>query len=196
MSWLCTVSADLFINKPLGLAPQGIELKRAHLYDINPVGLSGMAGSAAIALAAHFGVFGATLASLSTYLTLTTFLITPAIAIATKGRYYLARKPRREWQNLATVTCSICEHAFEPEDMAWCPAYAAPICSLCCSLDSRCHDMCKPNAHLNAQVQALVEKTLPAVLTEKLGTRLGRYGVSVFLSISGIGVILAVIAYQ
>src|SRR5207244_5535106 len=38
MAWLCTISADLFVNKPLGLAPPGIEFKRAHLYDINPVG--------------------------------------------------------------------------------------------------------------------------------------------------------------
>ncbi len=38
MAWLCSISADLFVNKPLGLAP-GIEFKRAHLYDINPVGL-------------------------------------------------------------------------------------------------------------------------------------------------------------
>src|SRR5690606_40942717 len=62
-------------------------------------------------------------------------------------KYYLARKPRKAWQSRPSVTCSICEHPFEPEDMAWCPAYAAPICSLCCSLDARCHDMCKPHAH-------------------------------------------------
>ncbi len=58
MAWLCTISADLFINKPLGLAPPGIEFKRAHLYDINPVGVGAMALSATIALAAHFGLFG------------------------------------------------------------------------------------------------------------------------------------------
>lgn len=28
--------------------------------------------------------------------------------------------------------------------MAHCPVYDGPICSLCCSLDSRCHDRCKP----------------------------------------------------
>ncbi|MGO7465412.1 hypothetical protein ACCS53_39670, partial [Rhizobium ruizarguesonis] len=42
MAWLCTISADLFLNKPLGLAPPGIEFKRAHLSDINPVGLGAM----------------------------------------------------------------------------------------------------------------------------------------------------------
>ena len=56
MAWLCTISADLFINKPLGLAPPGIEFKRAHLYDINPVGVGAHdAIAAAMALVAHFG---------------------------------------------------------------------------------------------------------------------------------------------
>ena len=38
ISWMMAVVADLVINKPLGLSPPGIEFKRAHLYDINPVG--------------------------------------------------------------------------------------------------------------------------------------------------------------
>jgi signal transduction histidine kinase/FixJ family two-component response regulator len=196
MAWLCTISADLFINKPLGLSPEGIEFKRAHLYDINPVGIGAMAGSAATALAAHFGLFGSVMASLSTYLTLVAFLLSPAIAIATRGRFYLARKSRQGWKSLGSITCSICEHPFEPEDMAWCPAYAAPICSLCCSLDSRCHDMCKPNAKLNAQVGAVARTILPQAVIAKLTTRLGRYAIATVFSISIIGIILAMIGYQ
>lgn len=196
MSWLCAISADLFLNKPLGLSPPGIEFKRAHLYDINPVGLGAMGGSAIIALAAHFGVFGSVMASLSTYLTLIAFLLSPALAFATKGKFYLARKPRHSWKNLTSITCSICEHPFEPEDMAWCPAYAAPICSLCCSLDSRCHDMCKPRAKLNAQVGAVAKTVLPQTVVASLTTRLGRYATAALLSISVIGVILSMIAYQ
>ena len=40
---MMAVVADLVINKPLGLSPPGIEFKRAHLYDINPVGVGAMA---------------------------------------------------------------------------------------------------------------------------------------------------------
>jgi purine-cytosine permease-like protein len=43
ISWMAAVVADLVINKPLGLAPKGIEFKRSHLYDINPVGEIGRA---------------------------------------------------------------------------------------------------------------------------------------------------------
>ena len=196
MAWLCTISADLFINKPLGLSPEGIEFKRAHLYDINPVGLGSMLGSASVALAAHFGLFGPLMASLATYITLIAFLLSPALAFATKGKFYLARKPRQSWKNLGSITCSICEHPFEHEDMAWCPAYAAPICSLCCSLDSRCHDMCKPHARLNTQIGTVARSFLPETVIARLTTRLGRYATTAILSISAIGTILGMIAYQ
>ncbi len=197
MAWLCTISADLFVNKPLGLSPPGIEFKRAHLYDINPVGLGAMAISATVALTAHFGAFGEIAASLAPYIALVVaFIASPLIAWGTDGKFYLARKPRRSWANRMDITCSICEHPFEPEDMAWCPAYAAPICSLCCSLDSRCHDMCKPKARFNAQVATVATTLLPRTVTEKLATRLGRYAISAVLSIAGIGLILAMIAHQ
>ncbi|MCP8883684.1 ATP-binding protein [Devosia sp. XJ19-1] len=196
MAWLCTISADLFINKPLGLAPPGIEFKRAHLYDINPVGVGSMLISATIALVAHFGVFGEMAASLAPYIALVVcFIASPTIAWATKGKYYLARKPRKAWADKTSLTCSICEHPFEPEDMAWCPAYAAPICSLCCSLDARCHDMCKPHAHFRAQTHAVASSIMPQWVIGKLQTRLGRYGISMGMATAILGSILGLIYY-
>ncbi|MCO6185310.1 ATP-binding protein [Rhizobium sp. L1K21] len=194
-AWLCTISADLFINKPLGLAPPGIEFKRAHLYDINPVGTGSMLITAAIALAAHFGAFGPFAASMAIYIApVVAFIAAPTIAILTKGKYYLARKPRPQWKDLSSITCSICEHPFEPEDMAWCPAYAAPICSLCCSLDSRCHDLCKPKARLKYQVTEAAASVLPQSAIEKLSTRLGRYILTATTAIAALGIILWLVA--
>jgi signal transduction histidine kinase/ActR/RegA family two-component response regulator len=194
MAWLCTVSADLFVNKPLGLAPPGIEFKRAHLYDINPVGVGSMTLSGSLALAAHFGAFGETAAALAPYIVLfTAFVAAPAIAYATGGKYYLARKPRKAWAGSGTITCSICEHPFEPEDMAWCPAYAAPICSLCCSLDARCHDLCKPKANARAQAGAFMEGFLPRWMLQRLRTRLGRFGLAMGFAVALIGAILALV---
>jgi signal transduction histidine kinase/CheY-like chemotaxis protein/purine-cytosine permease-like protein len=196
MAWLCSISADLFVNKPLGLAPPGIEFKRAHLYDINPVGLGSMTISATVALVAHFGAFGEMAASLAPYIALVVaFIASPAIAWATKGKFYLARKPRQAWANEKSIVCSICEHPFEPEDMAWCPAYAAPICSLCCSLDARCHDMCKPHAHLKAQAHAVAATILPEWAVARLQTRLGRYGILAGISTLAIGALLGLIYY-
>ncbi|MBB5752345.1 hybrid sensor histidine kinase/response regulator [Prosthecomicrobium pneumaticum] len=176
VAWLGAIVADLAINKPLGLAPPGIEFKRAHLYDVNPVGTGAMGIAAAIALAASFGAFGVTAQALAPFVALGVALVTaPAIAYATKGRYYLARKPRAQWASMRTLTCSICEHDFEPEDMAYCPAYAGPICSLCCSLDARCHDLCKPHAKFETQVNGAIATLLPARLKERISPRLVRY---------------------
>ena len=59
ISWMMAVVADLVINKPLGLSPKGIEFRRAHLYDINPVGVGAMGAASLVSVAAYLGVFGA-----------------------------------------------------------------------------------------------------------------------------------------
>ncbi|MEP4031467.1 ATP-binding protein [Roseibium polysiphoniae] len=197
MAWLSAISADLFLNKPLGLSPPGIEFKRAHLYDINPVGTGAMTLAATLGILAYYGHFGEEAAALSTFLAMViAFIAAPAIAVATKGKFYLARKPRAHWQDESTITCSICENPFEPEDMAYCPAYQAPICSLCCSLDARCHDLCKPKARINHQLGVVAEHFLPEKTLAHLRTRLGRYGLTASFSIAAIGFVLWVIYNQ
>mgnify|MGYP006894103245 FL=1 len=152
VAWLGSLVADLIINKPLGLSPKHIEFKRAHLYDINPVGFGSMLIASVIGIVCHSGILGEIPQALSHFIALGTALLTaPAIAVATKGRYYLARptvdlqevvtnSQNMHEEKLATISCCICEHKFETEDMTHCPAYAGHICSLCCSLDARCHD--------------------------------------------------------
>jgi len=197
MAWLSAISADLFINKPLGLSPPGIEFKRAHLHDINPVGTGAMLLATVLSLAAHFGLFGEAAAALATFLAMAVaFVAAPAIAWATGGRFYLARKPRQSWQAKDQIACSICENPFEPEDMAYCPAYQAPICSLCCSLDARCHDSCKPKARVAHQVGTVAALVLPESVLATFRSRLGRYALTSFFSIAGIGLVLWVIYGQ
>ena len=59
--------------------------------------------------------------------------------------------------------------------MAYCPAYQGHICSLCCSLDARCQDLCKPHAKLSAQWSSLLRKLLPESVGHYLETGLGHY---------------------
>ena len=49
------------------------------------------------------------------------------------------------------VHCVVCEREYEAPDSAYCPAYQGRICSLCCTLDARCGDRCKPQASLAVQ---------------------------------------------
>ncbi len=197
IAWVGALVADLVVNKPLGLSPSYIEFKRAHLYDINPVGVGSMFIASAAAILCFSGLLGPTPQALSPFVAFgVAFVLAPAIAYVTKGRYYIARTPRDYTPVGSTVRCVICENPFEPEDMARCPAYAGPICSLCCSLDARCHDACKPHARATQQLGGAIETVLPAGVAAKLNSRLGHY-VVVLGAIGGLtALIFLLVDYQ
>src|SRR5581483_3293118 len=124
--------------------------------------------------------------ALSAFVALTVaFAAAPLIAWITDGRFYIARKPKKSWQNIEAIQCCICEHHFEPEDTTSCPAYAGPICSLCCSLDARCHDLCKPHARAQAQLAETLGKLLPRRVFARLNSQLGHY-LGVFVVSAGL----------
>jgi signal transduction histidine kinase/DNA-binding NarL/FixJ family response regulator len=196
-AWVGALVADLVVNKPLQLSPPQIEFKRAHLYDVNPVGVGAMTIAAAIAISAFCGLFGEIARAFAPFVALASaFVSAPLIAIATGGRYYIARKPRQSWAAATSIECCICGHSFDPEDMAFCPAYAGPICSLCCSLDSRCHDSCKPSARLSTQAATLLAAILPKPMAARLNSGLGRYLAVLAILAVVIGIILMVIFAQ
>ena len=156
IAWVGALVADLVINKPLGLSPKGVEFRRAYLYDFNPVGLGAMVLAVVLSVTAP----------------------TPGCWASTRppsrpsSRWARPWSPRRCWPGPrgAAITwrartprpgnparwCAarVCENQFESADMASCPAYGAPICSLCCSLESRCHDRCKTQSRAADQVRA------------------------------------------
>lgn len=193
-AWVGALAADLAINKPFGLSPPGIEFKRAHLYAVNPVGTGAMALAILTGFVAHAGWLGTQAVPFAPLLALVVAVAgAPAIALATGGRYYLARTPRTDWQGATEITCRVCEHPFEPEDMAQCPAYAGPICSLCCSLDARCGDLCKPHGRLEAQAQSVLARVAPARTAAWIGAPLGRYLALMLTLVAAIGLILGIV---
>ncbi|MFM2406713.1 MAG: hypothetical protein RL223_4593, partial [Pseudomonadota bacterium] len=207
IAWIMAVVADLVISKPLGLSPPGIEFRRAHLVDINPVGVGAMGVASVLSVAAHLGAFGPLAQAWSAMIAAgVAMLVAPLLAWATGGRFYLAPRTRaaRELQlrllgtpqgrpasavTLAAADahdgaplagrllrrCAVCEGEFEPEDMAACPAYGGLICSLCCTLDARCGDLCKPQARLSAQWQRLLQRLLPPSMAQQLDSGLAHY---------------------
>ncbi len=217
IAWMMAVVADLVINKPLGLSPKGIEFKRAHLYDINPVGVGAMTLASILSVTAHLGFLGELAQAFSALIALgTAFIAAPLIAWATKGRYYIARSSvppiavaaqnevptrNRHCERSAAIQevrghgsprfarddegilassislqrCVICEREYEAPDMAHCPAYQGAICSLCCTLDARCGDMCKPQASLSTQWSATLHWLLPRRLWSYLDNGLGYF---------------------
>ncbi|HRH16654.1 MAG TPA: ATP-binding protein [Aquabacterium sp.] len=197
IAWVGALVADLVINKPMGWSPPGIQFKRAYLYDINPVGLGAMLMAAVVAIVAHAGAMGPMAAAWSPFMALGISLaLSPLLAWWTQGKYYLARAEEVPWRPGQIVKCSVCENPFESEDMATCPAYGAPICSLCCTLESRCHDRCKPRSRAAEQVSDALTSVLPMKWSGRINFRVGHYLV-VFLSLATtLGFVLGVVYYQ
>ena len=186
IAWIGALVADLVVNKPLGLSPRRVEFKRAHLYDVNPVGLGAMSIASALSISAFAGCYGSTAQALAPFLALgIAFVATPLLAVVTRSRFYTARPAHR--QHGQSARCCICENEFETEDTTHCPAYAGPICSLCCSLDARCDDSCKTHARLSQQLLSALARVLPARAVARLNSSLGHYlGVSlVFIGAIG-----------
>lgn len=174
VAWLGTLAVDLTVNRALGFSPKHVEFKRAHLYDVNPVGVGSMLLASSVGILVHMGALGAVPQALAHFVTLGVAAVAaPAIAWWTKGRYYLARSstlPRKK-----SLSCCICEHDYETEDMAHCTAYDGAICSLCCSLDARCMDSCKPGARASDQLRSVSGRLLPEAAVAALFSSVGRF---------------------
>jgi signal transduction histidine kinase/CheY-like chemotaxis protein len=196
VAWVGSVVADLVINKPLGLSPKRIEFRRGHLYDINPVGVISMTIASGVGITASIGVFGPAAKALAAFLALSIpFVTVPAIAWLSKGRYYLCRDDEKAPGASSQQQCHVCENHFDHEDMSHCPAYKGPICSLCCALDARCGDQCRPHAHMAAQASAIGRRMLPSFVYQRLRSVTGHF-LGIFTITGGIiAALLALVFY-
>jgi len=194
--WLSCIAADLLINTALGLRPSQVEFKRAYLYDINPVGVVSMSIATIVGIICYLGYIGETAKSLAHFIAIgICFIGVPTIAALTRGRFYIARQPEPTTGQNKKVCC-ICENIFEGPDMALCPAYQGPICSLCCSLDTRCMDSCKPHGRFSSQLHNMLRRVVPSKYLDRVDSRIGRFIGT--LCIIGLltALLLALIYYQ
>ena len=196
IAWICTIAAELMINKPLGLTPKIVEFKRAYLPDLNPVGIISTLSASLFSILAYTGLFGNLPKAFSGFIALgLAFVLTPTIAWLAGSKHYLARD-RNENNPKTQKKCSICENDFEHEDMAYCPAYAGAICSLCCTLDARCLDICKKGFRFDDYLKALAKRLLPSRINMTAKLRLLRFALMfLFLSILT-GIFISIIYYQ
>lgn len=149
-----------------------------------------------MSILAYIGLFGEIPKAFSGFIALgLAFILTPIIAWLTKGKHYLTRD-RDENNPKSANKCSICENKFEHEDMAYCPAYAGSICSLCCTLDARCLDACKTGFRFDDYLEILAKRCLPAAMDMTSRLRLLRFTL-MFLFLSMLtGVFISIIYYQ
>jgi signal transduction histidine kinase/purine-cytosine permease-like protein len=197
IAWIGALVADLVVNKPLGLSPPFVEFKRAYLPDLNPVGVVSTLCGSVLSILAYLGVFGEVPQAFSAFLALgVAFVLAPLIAFLSRGRFYVARD-RNDWGTAQPeAQCCICGNDFEIEDKAYCPAYQGTICSLCCTLDARYLDACKPGVRLKDQLESLARRWLPARWSIAVRMRLIRFAMVFLLLATLAGVFVGVIYYQ
>jgi len=195
VAWVGALVSDLVVNKPLKLSPPLIEFRRAYLHDINPVGVGSMLCASVVGIICYLGIFGDIAKALAHFITLgVAFVLAPIIAFVTKGRFYISRTPHTfASDKSAVVTCCICQNHYEVEDMAHCPAYAGPICSLCCSLDSRCQDLCKSVKKIPEIFIDFIGHFVPQSFVEQLNTRLVHFTLLLMFVACISGVLLSLI---
>ncbi|WP_407554735.1 allantoin permease [Streptomyces sp. Pv4-95] len=157
IAWVVTVATDIIVNKYLlKLSPHAPEFRRGMLHPVNPVGVVAFVAASGLSIAMYFRVLGDTLQPYSPVAAaLIAFLLTPLMALATKGRYYLRRtddgidEPLLDADgnpSATTSTCHVCRQDFERPDLAACRTHDAVVCSLCLSTD-RVGDHVLPAAH-------------------------------------------------
>jgi signal transduction histidine kinase/CheY-like chemotaxis protein len=197
VAWVGALFGDLMISKPLGLSPRQIEFRRAYLHDINPSGFGAMAVGSVLSVIAYTGVLGEGIAAASTAIALlTAIVLSPVISAVTRGRWFLAREPVDFGARHRTLRCSICRNRYESEDMAACPAYGGAICSLCCSLDARCGDRCKPDARPALALGGLLTRLLPRGTQRGQIRRLGHFLAALSVIVALVGGMLALLYTQ
>ncbi|MFF7723886.1 purine-cytosine permease family protein [Streptomyces luteogriseus] len=146
IAWVVTVATDIGINKyVLKLSPHAPEFRRGMLYAVNPVGVVSFVAASGLSIAMYFHALGDTLQPYSPVAAaVIAFVLTPLMAVVTKGRYYLRRTDDGiaeplldEDGNPSAVTyeCHVCRQQFERPDVAACRTHDAVVCSLCLSTD-------------------------------------------------------------
>ncbi|MFJ5733140.1 purine-cytosine permease family protein [Streptomyces paradoxus] len=146
IAWVVTVATDIGINKyVLKLSPRAPEFRRGMLYAVNPVGVVSFVAASGLSIAMYFHALGDTLQPYSPVAAaVIAVVLTPLMAVVTKGRYYLRRtddgiaEPLLDEEgnpSAVTFECHVCRQRFERPDVAACRTHDAVVCSLCLSTD-------------------------------------------------------------
>jgi purine-cytosine permease-like protein len=145
IAWVVTVATDIMVNKYLvKLSPKRPEFRRGMLFAVNPVGVIAFLAASGVSIAIYFGAFGNGIQPYSPVAAVVIALVlTPVIAVITKGRYYLRRtddgidEPMLDEDGNPSgtlYTCQVCEQSYERPDVL-ASARGGVICSLCLSTD-------------------------------------------------------------
>ncbi|WP_405445015.1 purine-cytosine permease family protein [Streptomyces erythrochromogenes] len=147
IAWVVTVATDIGVNKyVLKLSPLQPEFRRGMLHAVNPVGVVAFVAASGLSIAMYFHLLGDALQPYSPVAAaVIAFVLTPLMAVVTKGRYYLRRtddgiaEPMLDGDGNpsgVTLDCHVCDRSYERPDLTACVTHEAVVCSLCLSTDT------------------------------------------------------------
>jgi hypothetical protein len=146
-----------------------------------------------VSLLAYAGFLGPEAMAASSFIALiVASALAPVIAYATRGRYYLTQVDAG-LGDPGLRDCVVCGYGFDGEDMTECPFHGGTICSLCCTLDTGCNDLCRPDGRFDAAVNALIFDRLPAPAARAMTSRLARFIAATALVSATFGLLLLMI---
>ncbi|MFF3726816.1 purine-cytosine permease family protein [Streptomyces erythrochromogenes] len=146
IAWVVTVATDIGVNKyVLKLSPLQPEFRRGMLHAVNPVGVVAFVAASGLSIAMYFHLLGDALQPYSPVAAaVIAFVLTPLMAVVTKGRYYLRRTDDGIAEPLldddgnpsgVILDCHVCAQSYERPDLTACVTHEAAVCSLCLSTD-------------------------------------------------------------
>ncbi|MER7673467.1 allantoin permease [Kitasatospora sp. NPDC096128] len=146
IAWVVTVATDIGVNKYLlKLSPLQPEFRRGMLHAVNPVGVVAFVAASGLSIAMYFHALGDTLQPYSPVAAaVIAFVLTPLMAVVTRGRYYLRRsgdgidEPLLDTAgnpSAVVLDCHVCHQPYERPDLTACDTHEAIVCSLCLSTD-------------------------------------------------------------
>lgn len=150
VSWIGVVLPYFWFARKRTGEYETIDCRRSHTVSYNRAGIIGMIAALVVGNSLLFfgGDAGATWSSLAALFA--AFIATVIAGYATgfsdyQDKYAYDNSVFDEIENKeeARVQCSVCGRHYKIEDMEICPVTNAPICSLCCSENKNCHDLCK-----------------------------------------------------
>lgn len=150
VSWIGVVLPYFwFFKKRLGEGDT-IDCRRSHTVSYNRAGIIGTVAALVVGNCLLFfgGDLGGTWSSLAALIV--AFVATTIVGFATKyedykDKYKFDNSVLKEVENAeeARIKCSVCGLHYRISDIEICPVTNDAVCSLCCSKNKDCHDLCK-----------------------------------------------------
>ncbi len=146
IAWVFTVVADIMVRTLFHVGDTKIQFKRPSMYFFNPCGVIALIIALGIGTPMSLGVFGAYWTNVAGIVSGSlAFILTTILSIATKGKYqkHANNADILEGDPEEKITCEECGGEYVREDMLFCPYMNKTICSVCCTEQNGCKEMCK-----------------------------------------------------